>query len=359
VSIALAVGLQLGVPGCGRIAAPGALVRHDIWTVLQDSDEAPTPGEDCAIAYVHPQGSVFLYGGKGDGDQNTSDLWRFAVSTRRWSRITSEGPTPPPREDHTLIFDEANGALVLYGGENGTASHDTWVFDLATRRWTDITQAAAPYREDHTAVYDPKRQRMVVFGGRDEEGRPTDDTWALTLDRSSPEHGAWRRLLTGESVPSARSEHAAAYDPARHRLLIFGGRLTHKRRYTHDVWALDLDGDRWTQLVAHGDGPLPIRQSVMGLNQRTRELVVFGGDLVGEASREDYLVNSIWVLDLESLRWTDRTPSPESVRDHVGVFVPEYDGMLVYGGTNYRAAKQRATWLLRPSRTTSFRTTAH
>jgi hypothetical protein len=152
--ILVAAALQCGL-GCA--ARPSRV--PDFWTLLQRADGAPTPGEDCAIAYAQRRRSVFLYGGKGDSDQTTSELWVFDLSTDRWSRVDTEGPQPPPREDHTLIFDEMNGTLVLFGGEDGKTSHDTYLFDLKAERWHDITRDSAPYREDHTAVYDPTRQR--------------------------------------------------------------------------------------------------------------------------------------------------------------------------------------------------------
>ncbi len=76
------------------------------------------------------------------------------------------------------------------------------------------TVSAPPARADHAMAYDPARQRTVLFGGR---VAPTgaDDTWEW-------DGTAWTRLFPTESPPPTY-DHAMAYDSARQRMVVFSG----------------------------------------------------------------------------------------------------------------------------------------
>ena len=308
--------------------------------------DSPWAGEDAEIVYDGSRHRLMLYGGKGDDDVNLDELWAFDVQTRRWTLIRSEGPQPPPREDHSLILDTVNDQLILYGGEDGPPSRETWSFSLRDGRWTDITDDSAPAREDHTAIYDPKRQRMIVFGGTP----ASEDTWALDLDRQSPAYGTWMPLPTRGPDPTVRRQHGAAYDSVHDRMLVYGGRTRKggRNQYLVDVWALDLQALRLSELSTTGDPPGALSQTVLSYDPTRNDLIVFGGEVMVkfQGDAEEYLTNSVWVLDLNSLTWSERSAYPRPVYDHAGVYVPEYGGTVMYGGQSHRPVKERSVWLL-------------
>jgi hypothetical protein len=353
--------LVLALVGCGpeghegqaRDAVPrapravGQAGWDEVHTGGVPGKDSPTAGEDGAVAHDPIRHRVLLYGGKGDDDVNGNELWAFDLETRAWSRLPATG-TPPPREDHTMIFDQANDQLVVFGGEDGPTSQETWAFDFESSHWTDITHDSAPFLEGHTAEYDPKGLSMIVFGGGSQKIFD-DKTWVLDLDKTSESYGTWETLDVPTPRPQARREHSSAYDPTRHVMYVFGGRQRTKDSHLNDVWAYDPESRRWREVVTTGEHPDPIRQTVVGLNPDTNELSVFGGEILvhQEGDFEDYIVNRIWVLDMESGVWSDRTPYPRSVYDHVGLYVPELGGTLVYGGSSTRDAKEHGTWLLR------------
>jgi hypothetical protein len=317
--------------------------------------DSPTTGEDGALAYDGARHRLWLYGGKGDDDVNRNELWSFDLLARRWERIQTDGPAPPPREDHTLVLDRANDQLVLFGGEDGETSNETWVFELAGRRWQEITSASAPAVESHVAIYDPRAQRMLVQGGmrrEDDERELEENVWALDLRSGTPAYGSWSIVETHGPQPDARREHDGVYDERRHRLLVFGGRQRSNSSYLCDVWALDLARATWQELETHGERPNPVRQTALGYDPDANELTVFGGEVLTymaghEKDAKDFPVNEIWVLELDSGLWTERTPYPPSVYDHVGVFVPEYGSTLIYGGSSLHSHKEHSTWLIK------------
>ena len=333
-----------GLAGWVEIA-PGGVAGRD----------SPTTGEDGALAYNGLRHRLWLYGGKGDDDVNHSELWSFDLAARRWELIPPDGPQPPAREDHTLVLDGANDQLVLFGGEDGVTSSETWVFELGSRRWRDVTSPSAPALEGHVAIYDPRDQRMIVHGGmrrRDDERELEENLWALDLRRDTPGQGSWSKLTTHGRQPDARREHEGVYDERRHRMLIFGGRQRSNSSYLCDVWTLDLASATWQELETHGERPNPVRQTATGYDPDANELTVFGGEVLAymaghDKNAKEFPVNEIWVLELDSGTWTDRTPYPPAVYDHVGVFVPEYGSTLIYGGSSLHSGKEHSTWLLR------------
>jgi len=336
-------------------AAPPRAVGQGGWEELNLGQDAPPAGEDTAAVLDAARHRVLVYGGKDDDDKNRNELWALDLATMGWTQLVPEGPPPPPREDHTLILDEQNDALVLFGGEDGSTTNATWSFDLAANRWREITDPSAPALEGHVAIYDAPGRRMVVFGGMREVKAHKDDkvledvTWALDLERGSPRYGTWSKLEIPGPRPCPRREHRGAYDPLHRRLIVFGGRQRAKVSFLNDLWILDLERLSWRELETSGERPEPIRQSALGYDAAADLLTVFGGEIRVEhsGSEDEFTVNQVWVLDLASGVWSNRTPHPRPMYDHQGLFVPECGGTLIYGGSTQWPGKEHETWLLR------------
>ena len=75
---------------------------------------------------------------------------------------------------------------------------------------------------------------MIVHGGV-QGTTPLADVWAASLNAPY----AWSLLAPTGLAPEARVEHAAAYDPLRDRMILFGGRAF---GWKGDLWALDFRG---------------------------------------------------------------------------------------------------------------------
>jgi len=324
---------------------------HPLWQKFDDGGrpgvDSPHAGEDGELVYDRARHRVLVVGGKDDSEHTTNEVWALDLETRKWSQVATKGPQPQPREDHSVILDPVNDQLILFGGDNGPTIRDAWALSLSDNRWTEITRDSTPARQDHTATYDPVRQRMIVIGG-DEE---STDVWALDLNRDSNGHGDWTRLATGEPNPGTRNLHAAAYDSRRDRIYVYAGRvrLGRRHRYLGDLWALDLKSERWTELDTKGSSPTAIVQTVLSYDPEADELIAFGGEVVvpRDGDISEYLTNSVWVLDLQRMTWKARSPYPQPVYDHAGVFAPEYGGIILYGGQSHNPGKEHSTWLLR------------
>ncbi len=94
-------------------------------------------------------------------------------------------------------------------------------------------------------AYDPSSGRLIMFGGRSSETDLLSDTWAY-----DPATNAWTELMPSGNLPPARAQPAMAYDPAAHRLIMFGG--WDLDADFGDTWAYDPSANTWADLDPSG-----------------------------------------------------------------------------------------------------------
>lgn len=168
------------------------------------------------------------------GNTLLADTW--SLQDGQWTELT--GPiAPPPRSSGAMAYDPVTGGLLLFGGSaSGTDSlllGDTWL--LLGNTWQPLSPTNAPTaRWAHAMVYDQAAGRVVLYGGRDVSGLAVDDTWVWN-------GSDWAQLPT--SGPPARCCHDLAYDFATGRVVLFGGWITGTN--LDDTW--ELTGSTWTQ----------------------------------------------------------------------------------------------------------------
>src|SRR5439155_558701 len=193
------------------------------------------------------------------------------------STLASTGSPPSARCFHTAIYDPVRDRMLVFGGYDASATHyrnDLWALSLAgTPAWSALAPAGTPpsARIWHTAIYDPARDRMLVFGGYD--GRSLlNDVWALSLAGSL----AWTALAPAGSPPSARYSPTAFYDPVRDRMLVFGGNDGGSLR--NDVCAHSLAGTTAWSSLPPGRYSHPARIWHTAIYDPVRDrMLVFGG----------------------------------------------------------------------------------
>ena len=121
-----------------------------------------------------------------------------------------------------MVFDEARGFSVLFGGQSlrGNQLCDTWVY--VRRRW----RRPSP-RCGHAMAYDEQRQETVLFGGINDHDAALGDTWVFS--------GSWRRV--DGAGPAPRRYAAMAYDPGLEGCVLQGGAVDDQGRETFgDAW---------------------------------------------------------------------------------------------------------------------------
>jgi galactose oxidase-like protein len=261
----------------------------DTWTFVSGSwlnrtAPTPPPRANAASAYDAADGYEVLFGGSQCPTPSSStcpalgDTWVF---TRSWINLTPN-PSPPARERAGLVYDAADGYILLFGGDaNGKALNDTWKFLAGT--WTELTPATAPSnRTAGTMVYDAADRYVLLFGGDAALTYPYAgdyrDTWTYA-------GGVWTNRTGSISVaPPAEATNRMVYDASDGYVLLFGTFAGTELGIYSDPWSLaqnqtwSYSGGAWTNLTASaGPAPPPRTDAAVAYDLADRSVVLFGG----------------------------------------------------------------------------------
>lgn len=123
-----------------------------------------------------------------------NDLWvgSMCPSGPGMSAVTLAGSLPPRRHGASMTYTkdrpEDGAEIFLYGGGTGPGAElsDGWMLQPDPWRWTEIAIAEdarhprpAP-RRFHAAAWDRARRRLLVFGGLNET-KPRNDLWEVRI----------------------------------------------------------------------------------------------------------------------------------------------------------------------------------
>ena len=319
-----------------KLTASDAAPRDDFGYAVSLADDFVAIGAHQTQAGLPGKAYVFAVGGADCNHNGALDWCDIASGTSRDINHNSipdecEPPTlswhlradtgPMPRSCHTLTYDSARAATVLFGGDIAPGQYmgDTWEWD--GRLWTFRTQEGPPTRGTHAAAYDSERAVTVLFGGwRDYF---LGDTWEW-------DGQTW--ALRSETGPDARRHAALAYDAARQVIVLFGGH-TYPTVWG-DTW--EWDGNTWT-LRATG-GPPPRMSHGMVYDAARRVTVMFGG-------AADWSTKLADTWEWDGAVWTLRATTGPSPRDQFGL---AYDAVrrrtVLFGGYDAQTQALNETW---------------
>jgi len=308
---------------------------NDVWALELSgtpawSQLAPTgtpPSSRIGSTAIYVESDIIAIFGGSDGT-NLNDAWILTLSEPAWTQINGAG-APPSRAFHSAVYEHSSERMVVFGGADGLDEPryaDVWSLSLTGNSWMQLETDLHPARAFHSSTHDTGRDRMVIFGGKDNGGVPYhDDTWQLSL-AGNAEH--WQPIATSGLPPAARAEHTAIYDPARERMIVFGGLSAF---YVHnDLFELSLAGaPEWAQLAPGGAPSGRYRHAAVYDPVRDR-MLVFGGN------EWNSLLNEVWTLSLsgpavwQQLLPIGQPPSPRS--GHGMVYDSSRDRVIVFGG---------------------------
>jgi hypothetical protein len=100
------------------------------------SESLVVPGYDIFQYLTEFDGSLFATAGQKVYRKRViqNDLWTYRTVDSSWSQLSPVNVLPPPRQGHSLSYDEDNDVLVLFGGKNETSSlNDTWVYNKSVQ----------------------------------------------------------------------------------------------------------------------------------------------------------------------------------------------------------------------------------
>ncbi len=210
-------------PGIGGAERPGAALSGPTWQRINTS-RAPSPRTDAQMVYDIAASEVVLFGGSNAtltapvcqaGCAGAyADTWTYTGG--HWTRLNISGPSP--RVGESLVYDAADGVVLLFGGElacpriSCPVSGDTWTFSGG--RWTQLFISGPSPRFDAPITYDARDGYVLLFGGVLGSGEVANDTWIFR-------GGGWTPLGIHGPPPDAYQE-SMTYDAADGYVLLVG-----------------------------------------------------------------------------------------------------------------------------------------
>ncbi|MGH2691577.1 MAG: hypothetical protein ACRDHM_03645, partial [Actinomycetota bacterium] len=240
------------------------------WSV--EDQNAPNELQNAMLARETPRsGTAILFGGQNEYGRYNQDTWRWDETG--W-RLLSPAHSPPPRGMAAMTFDPSTGTTLLFGGNVDTLDFpgprqiydaaDTWTWDGTD--WTEQHPATSPPARDHaTMVYDEARGEVVLFGGA-ASGFAKGDTWTWDGTTWTEEHPV--------SSPPERFAAAMTYDPINQEVVLFGGSMSKSEGWYEDTWT--WDGTNWTEETP-ATIPPPAAYATMAYDPRSESSILFGG----------------------------------------------------------------------------------
>ena len=254
-----------------------------------------------AAAYSPERGSDIVFSG------NWAGTYELSLRAPGWSQILPAMPdTFPVRQmDATLLVDRNTGRLLMFGGGE---ARDLWSFGLDdSSGWRPEPWAGyGPFGTPSGNDYDPHRNRLFAFTGGcvPSRGETIKWLWDLVLDEAQ----VWSCATIPGPNPPGRCDFSLMYDPARDRVLIFGGLYLPNRTSSmlypeDDLWSFSLRDSSWTQLQPHGT-PGPRAYAKALYDARRDRMLLVGGCRGGYDTCQPTLTDT-WELPLggDSLVW--------------------------------------------------------
>lgn len=241
---------------------------------------------------------------------------------------------PPATSGHRMVFDAARNEIVLFGGYDGSTSHnDTWIWDGT--RWALKKPATRPGARHYAGLaYDESRQEVVLFGGANASGQYFFDTWIWNGTN-------WMQRIPLDHPPHVH-EHAMGYDAARQEVILFGGDTSTGpgtgTTLTNTTWI--WNGTNWFQKYPSQRPPTQ-RNGSMTYDAGRQELILYGGTANPGGGGDD---DRIWVWD--GANWTARAPTqkPAAIRGPGLAYDSLRDETVVFGGLALAGASDD-TWI--------------
>jgi hypothetical protein len=191
---------------------------NDVWAYDVDTSKwhkpvlggKGSPGPRYGHAATVIDFKVYVFGGKGENGLLYNDLWVLDVERWTWELLPSTSAPPLPRMGHSLVA--VDGRLVVTcGWDSKTGTYgDLWVYSREQFQWTKpkVGGMVPTPRYGASVLFDEPNARLVLFGGTtyDAEGHPVLLNDARVLNLRAME---WSRTAVTGDFPKGRYWHAA------------------------------------------------------------------------------------------------------------------------------------------------------
>src|SRR6266567_3789712 len=227
------------------------------WTNMDPSD-APAGYLNMAMVYDSDADRMIAYGGWDGTDDFSDETWAYDFESNTWTNLH---PAGHPDATHLLraAYDSGSRQTILFGGwvgtlYDGTYANDTWGYDFFANTWTNLEPDQHPSaRSRQGMAYDAQSARTILFGGHTINNTYDNETWAYDAAQNR-----WTNMAPAVA-PTGRRSPGMAYDSKAERTIMFGGGSGNPG---NDTWALatapGLPGAPGNVWIRPGNGSLEL-----------------------------------------------------------------------------------------------------
>ena len=321
-----------------------------VWNGTSWTDYSPAQIEEPPARYLASMAfdpalhQLILFGGRDPAGHELSDTWAWNGAS--WYNVAAHGPaTSPGERDGATLANDAQGHLVLFGGEGpapSAATNTTPSPGVPTFGGSNETTTAGPRSATSSGGVTGTQQAGTQQGAALQTGPPSASTTAQPAlialgDTWMWGSGGWTQVTT--AGPPARVGAAAAFDANHGNVVLFGGTAsalgTAGAAPFGDTWI--WNGSGWTQ----GAGGAPGRSSaVMAYDSAGGGVVLCGGTAGSGALGDTWLWNgAAW----SQLSTDGSTPSRIGA---AGAFDAVSGQLVVFGGSGPNGSLLASTVVL-------------
>ncbi|XP_065188979.1 uncharacterized protein LOC135819654 [Sycon ciliatum] len=283
-----------------------------VWYVKGDS--LPPPFVQ-PIAQEHSE-QVYIYGGIDSQSRVYTGLWVLRYNTKDSTCVQAAAPDilPPIVSQHSASYLEKTRALYVYGGVYPTApalpglapssiniaDERLHVYSVQESMWTSVLRPGIARLAAHTMI--SWGNSLYLFGGFDTDGVSQSGLWKFNIASLT-----WSNASSPTYTFPPRQAHAAALDPERGLMYVYGGLYSdalHKVMVLGDLLVYDLAESTWSEIKAVGAPPPGVFGHSMVFIDGS--LYVLGGasiDVTADGYNVSVVEDMFWRFNLKTRQW--------------------------------------------------------
>ncbi|XP_062203609.1 acyl-CoA-binding domain-containing protein 6-like [Phragmites australis] len=248
----------------------------------------------------------------------------------QWTPLSVSGQLPRPRYKHGAAVVQQK--MYIFGGNhNGRYLGDIQVLDLKSLLWSKLeakSQSGLSESAETVSVAACAGHSLIPWGNKilSLAGHTRDPTESLSVKEFDPRTCTWSTLRTYGRSPSSRGGQSVTL--VGNTLIVFGGEGA-GRTLLNDLHILDLETMTWDEFETTGTLPSP-RSEHAAACYAERYLLIFGG------GSHSTCFSDLHLLDTHAMEWSRPEQQgiiPEPRAGHAGVAIGE-NWFITGGGNN-------------------------